>query len=126
VDITRLVRRQVYIYYASYLLAPLDWSISWTLKYKIYLICNDLWGGDFFYSIYWNNESGTFCSQIRIVGSYGGRARQDLPTIVGLADMGFLKIASAVTQKRKLDEADKVYAELDRGEITGRAIIELC
>jgi len=64
--------------------------------------------------------------QIRIVGSYGGRARQDLPTIVGLADMGFLKIASAVTQKRKLDEADKVYAELDRGEITGRAIIELC
>lgn len=39
--------------------------------------------------------------------------------------MGFLKIASAVTQKRKLDDADKVYAELDRGEITGRAIIEL-
>jgi D-arabinose 1-dehydrogenase-like Zn-dependent alcohol dehydrogenase len=62
--------------------------------------------------------------QIRIVGSYGARARQDLPTIVGLAELGFLQIESAVTQKRKLEEADKVYAELDQGEITGRAIIE--
>ncbi len=63
--------------------------------------------------------------QIRIIGSYGGRARQDLPTIVGLADMGALEIKSAVSQKRKLEDAAEVYKELDRGEITGRAIIEL-
>ena len=63
--------------------------------------------------------------QIRIVGSYGARARQDLPNIVGLAELGFLKIESAVTQKRKLEEADKVYAELANGEISGRAIVEL-
>ncbi|KAG0586878.1 hypothetical protein KC19_2G124300 [Ceratodon purpureus] len=63
--------------------------------------------------------------QIKIVGSYGARARQDLPNIVGLAELGFLKIESAVTQKRKLEEADKVYSELDKGEITGRAVIEL-
>jgi len=63
--------------------------------------------------------------QIRIVGSYGARARQDLPSIVGLAELGFLEIESAVTQKRKLEEADEVYAELNRGEIAGRAIIEL-
>jgi Zn-dependent alcohol dehydrogenase len=63
--------------------------------------------------------------QIRIVGSYGARARQDLANIVSLAELGFLKIESAVTQKRKLEEADKVYSELDKGEVTGRAIIEL-
>lgn len=63
--------------------------------------------------------------QIKIVGSYGARARQDLANIVGLAELGFLKIESAVTQKRKLEEADQVYSELDKGEVTGRAIIEM-
>jgi Zn-dependent alcohol dehydrogenase len=63
--------------------------------------------------------------QIRVIGSYGGRARQDLPNIVGLAELGFLKIESAVTQKAKLEQASNVYAELEQGRITGRAVIEL-
>jgi D-arabinose 1-dehydrogenase-like Zn-dependent alcohol dehydrogenase len=39
--------------------------------------------------------------------------------------MGALEIKSAVSQKRTLEDAAEVYKELDRGEITGRAIIEL-
>lgn len=63
--------------------------------------------------------------QVRIIGSYGARARQDLPTILGLADMGVFDIKSSVTEKHTLEEADQVFAALDKGEILGRAIIEM-
>ncbi|KAL2651915.1 hypothetical protein R1flu_020043 [Riccia fluitans] len=63
--------------------------------------------------------------KVQIIGSYGGRARQDLPTIITLAEMGFLKIESAVTQKCSLEEADATYAAMDRGEITGRAVVDI-
>lgn len=63
--------------------------------------------------------------QVRIIGSYGARARQDLPTIIGFADMGVFDIKSTVTEKHTLEEANQVYAALDKGDILGRAIVEM-
>ncbi|BBM98128.1 succinate semialdehyde reductase (NADPH) [Marchantia polymorpha subsp. ruderalis] len=63
--------------------------------------------------------------KVKIIGSYGGRARQDLPTIITLAEMGFLKIESAVTKICSLEEADATYAAMDKGEITGRAVVDI-
>lgn len=63
--------------------------------------------------------------QIKILGSYGGRARQDLPTLVGLAETGIFNLEAAVSKKCKLDEAGEVYNTLNRGEIVGRAVIEI-
>lgn len=63
--------------------------------------------------------------EVRIIGSYGGRARPDLPTIISLAEMGLLNIKSAVSQSWLLDEADAAYAALNRGEITGKAIVTM-
>ncbi|CAM6089909.1 unnamed protein product [Calypogeia fissa] len=63
--------------------------------------------------------------EVRIIGSYGGKARQDLPTIISLADMGLLSIKSAVSRSWSLDGADAAYAALNRGEITGKAIIAM-
>lgn len=63
--------------------------------------------------------------QIRIIGSYGARARQDLPTILGLADMGVFDIKATVTEKHTLEEANQCYTALDKGEILGRAVVEM-
>eukprot|EP00249_Psilotum_nudum_P000409 c11945_g1_i1 orf=173-1417(+) len=63
--------------------------------------------------------------QIRIIGSYGARARQDLPTVVALADAGLLNINTIVSQKHNLEDVDRCFSALDKGEIIGRAVIEL-
>eukprot|EP01018_Ginkgo_biloba_P023783 Gb_00946 [translate_table: standard] len=63
--------------------------------------------------------------QIKIIGSYGARARQDLPKLVELAETGIFNLESAVSQKRTFEEAEAVYNALNRGEIVGRAVIEI-
>ena len=63
--------------------------------------------------------------QIKILGSYGGRARQDLPILVGLAETCIFNLEAAVSKKCTFDEADAVYNALNRGEIIGRAVVEI-
>ncbi|GLJ16944.1 hypothetical protein SUGI_0292760 [Cryptomeria japonica] len=63
--------------------------------------------------------------QIKIIGSYGGRARQDLPKLVELAETGIFNLETAVSRKCTFDEAEAVYNALDRGEIIGRAVVEI-
>lgn len=63
--------------------------------------------------------------QIKILGSYGGRARQDLPILVGLAETGIFNLEAAVSKKCTFDEAGAVYDALNRGEIVGRAVVEI-
>jgi S-(hydroxymethyl)glutathione dehydrogenase/alcohol dehydrogenase len=60
---------------------------------------------------------------ISIVGSYGGRARADMPEVVRLAELGRIRPGAAVTQEFSLDEAADAYEALDRGQIQGRAVI---
>ncbi|EFJ12439.1 hypothetical protein SELMODRAFT_182435 [Selaginella moellendorffii] len=62
--------------------------------------------------------------QVRIIGSYGARARQDLPELVTLAEIGAINLSSGVTQRCGLEEVNQTFDALDRGQILGRAIVE--
>lgn len=63
--------------------------------------------------------------QIKIIGSYGARARQDLPKVVKLAESGVFDLSAAVSRKCKLEEAGNAYQDLDRGSIVGRVVVEI-
>ena len=60
---------------------------------------------------------------IRLVGSYGGRTRTDMPTLIGLAQSGAVDVEAQISMRVPLDEADDAYQALDRGEIIGRALV---
>jgi Zn-dependent alcohol dehydrogenase len=60
-----------------------------------------------------------------ITGSFGARTRSDLPEVVRLAAEGHFNPAEMVTRRYPLDGADDAYQALARGEITGRAVIEM-
>lgn len=58
-----------------------------------------------------------------IMGSFGARTRRDLPKVVAMAASGGYDVNHAVTRRYSLENADEAYAALDRGEISGRAIV---
>lgn len=61
----------------------------------------------------------------RIIGSYGARARADMPRLLSLVARGFVNPEQMVTRKLPLEEANSAYEALGRGEIVGRAVIVL-
>lgn len=63
--------------------------------------------------------------QVKIIGSYGARARQDLPKIVKLAETGTFSLSSAVSKIYDFEETDKAYQDLSQGSIIGRAVINI-
>ncbi|KAK6150831.1 hypothetical protein DH2020_015763 [Rehmannia glutinosa] len=63
--------------------------------------------------------------QIKVIGSYGGRARQDLPKLIKLAERGIFNLEAAVSRKCKFEEAGEAYKDLDQGSIVGRAVVEI-
>ncbi|KAF6139360.1 hypothetical protein GIB67_026202 [Kingdonia uniflora] len=63
--------------------------------------------------------------QIKIIGSYGARARQDLPQLVKLAETGIFNLSAAVSRKCTFEEAGKAYEDLEKGNIVGRAVVEI-
>ncbi|WOL16079.1 hypothetical protein Cni_G24861 [Canna indica] len=63
--------------------------------------------------------------QIKIIGSYGARARQDLPQVVKLAETGIFNLQNAVTRKCKFEEANNAFDDLNHGKIVGRAVVEI-
>jgi succinate semialdehyde reductase (NADPH) len=60
---------------------------------------------------------------IRLQGSYGARVRTDLPALLALAASGRISVTRPITRRYRLEQADEAYRALDRGEITGRAIV---
>jgi succinate semialdehyde reductase (NADPH) len=60
---------------------------------------------------------------IRLIGSYGGRTRADMPTLIGLAETGAVDIDAQISMRVPLDQAGDAYQALDRGEIVGRALV---
>jgi S-(hydroxymethyl)glutathione dehydrogenase/alcohol dehydrogenase len=60
-----------------------------------------------------------------IVGSFGGRTRADLPEVVSIAERGGFDTAAMITRRVGLEEAPEAYAALARGEIVGRAIVQM-
>jgi S-(hydroxymethyl)glutathione dehydrogenase/alcohol dehydrogenase len=60
---------------------------------------------------------------IRLQGSYGGRVRGDVPELITLAASGQVSVSAPISRRYRLDQVDEAYQTLDRGEITGRAIV---
>ncbi|XP_074311381.1 uncharacterized protein LOC141647183 [Silene latifolia] len=63
--------------------------------------------------------------QVKIIGSYGARARQDLPKIVKLAETGTFDLKAAVSKVYNFEEANKAYQDLSEGTIIGRAVVDI-
>jgi succinate semialdehyde reductase (NADPH) len=62
--------------------------------------------------------------KLQILGSYGGRARADMPVLLDLVARGRLNLDGLVSARFALEEAQHAYDLLDRGQIVGRAVIE--
>jgi S-(hydroxymethyl)glutathione dehydrogenase/alcohol dehydrogenase len=60
---------------------------------------------------------------IRLVGSYGGRTRTDMPAVIRLLEAGAIAVDAQVSARVPLEEAGWAYQALDRGEIVGRALV---
>ncbi|WP_202976056.1 zinc-binding dehydrogenase [Rothia uropygialis] len=58
-----------------------------------------------------------------VTGSFGAVTRVDLPAVANLAAEGGYRLREAVTRRYDLADVDDAYQALDRGEITGRAIV---
>ncbi|WOP19220.1 zinc-binding dehydrogenase [Raineyella sp. LH-20] len=60
-----------------------------------------------------------------IIGSYGARTRQDLPEVVRLAAEGVIDYRGLVSRRYPLEQAAEGYRALARGEIRGRAVVDM-
>jgi Zn-dependent alcohol dehydrogenase len=63
--------------------------------------------------------------KLRILGSYGGRPRTDIPALVDLVAKGRLAPSRLVTGQYDLEQADAAYQALASGKIVGRAVITM-
>ncbi|HEY1291750.1 MAG TPA: zinc-binding dehydrogenase, partial [Chloroflexota bacterium] len=61
----------------------------------------------------------------RVIGSYGARTRTDMPHVLDLAARGVFRPEDVVTRRYHLEQVDEAYTALARGQIAGRAIIEM-
>lgn len=62
--------------------------------------------------------------QIRIVGSYGGRPRSDMPVILQMAAQGQIDLESMITGYVTLSEVQSAYEQLAAGDVLGRLVIK--
>jgi S-(hydroxymethyl)glutathione dehydrogenase/alcohol dehydrogenase len=60
---------------------------------------------------------------ITLKGSYGARMRSDVPDLIDLVAAGKIETAGLITRQFSLDEVNEAYDALNRGEITGRAMV---
>ncbi|KAG6724118.1 hypothetical protein I3842_03G241600 [Carya illinoinensis] len=63
--------------------------------------------------------------KIQVIGSYGARARQDLPKLVRLAESGIFNLSQAVSRKYTFEEAGQAFHDLNQGNIVSRAVVEI-
>lgn len=61
--------------------------------------------------------------KIQIKGSYGARARRDVPALIRLLAAGRLDLGGVISRRVPLSEAPSTYEALDRGEVLGRAVV---
>ncbi|MGE0780098.1 zinc-binding dehydrogenase [Mycolicibacterium sp.] len=61
----------------------------------------------------------------RLMGSFGGRTREDLPAVIDLAATGVFSVEDTVTRTYPLASVGKAFDALARGEIQGRAVISM-
>lgn len=63
--------------------------------------------------------------KLEIRGSYGAKARTDMPALLRLVAADTVRPQDVITRRYPLERADEAYGALARGEIVGRAIIEM-
>lgn len=63
--------------------------------------------------------------KIQILGSYGARARSDMPVLIELVRAGVVQPRDLVTAHYGLDEVELAYRLLAEGRIVGRAVIDM-
>lgn len=63
--------------------------------------------------------------KLEVRGSYGAKARTDMPALLRMVAAGIVRPERVITRRYPLAEADAAYQALARGEIVGRAIIEM-
>jgi succinate semialdehyde reductase (NADPH) len=64
-------------------------------------------------------------SELRLIGSYGARTRADMPELLALVESGAIRPETSISRRVGLDEVGEAFRAMDRGEIVGRAIVEL-
>ncbi|MEM2856098.1 MAG: alcohol dehydrogenase catalytic domain-containing protein [Candidatus Nitrosocaldaceae archaeon] len=62
---------------------------------------------------------------VKITGSYGGKPRIDMPEIISLADKGIINIKDSISARYRLEDINEAFEKLEKGEILGRAIINI-
>lgn len=62
--------------------------------------------------------------KIQILGSYGARARTDMPHVIELVRTGVVQPRELVSARYSPDQMDEAYRALARGEIVGRAVVQ--
>ena len=62
---------------------------------------------------------------VRLIGSYGARARQDMPIITKMVETGQIDVRAGVSRIYQLHEAPDAYRDLRDGKVIGRAIIQM-
>jgi succinate semialdehyde reductase (NADPH) len=63
--------------------------------------------------------------KLQLLGSFGGRPRADLAELMRMVVEGALTLDSVISRRFPLEGADEAYRLLARGEIVGRAIVEV-
>ncbi|WP_416564082.1 zinc-binding dehydrogenase [Nocardia testacea] len=63
--------------------------------------------------------------KLQIRGSYGAKARTDMPALLRMVAANTVRPQEVITRRYPLGRADEAYGALARGEIVGRAIIEM-
>jgi succinate semialdehyde reductase (NADPH) len=63
--------------------------------------------------------------KLRLLGSFGGRPQEDLPALMAMAADGRIDLTASVSEYVPLDQVDDVFSRLRRGEIVGRAVVDL-
>lgn len=61
--------------------------------------------------------------QIRIVGSYGGRPRTDMPVLLTMAASGQIDLDATISGRSPLGDVESVYRQLAAGDVVGRLLL---
>lgn len=63
--------------------------------------------------------------QVRVIGSYGAKARKDTPEILRMIANGQYKLGQGISERLPLEHASEGYKRLYEGNIKGRAIVDM-
>jgi len=63
--------------------------------------------------------------KLQILGSFGGRPRNDLAELMDMVCQGRLNLDAAVGERFSLEDAGIAYSRLREGDLVGRALVEM-